>query len=114
MPIIGFPRRAGVLYEKFAVETKVDCIALDHTPPLKWIKENIQKHCAVQGNLDNIYLTLDLNDAQERISTSVIQIIKNLYNPSTRGFIFNLGHGCLPDTKIENLEYVINKIRNIF
>ena len=45
MPIIGFPRRAGVLYEKFAVETKVDCIALDHTPPLKWIKENIQKHC---------------------------------------------------------------------
>ncbi len=114
IPIIGFPRKAGILYERFASETQVDCIALDHTPPLRWIKENIQKHCVVQGNLDNIYLTLDLNDAQEAISDSVTSIIANLYSPSVGRFIFNLGHGCLPETKIENLEYVINKIRNIF
>jgi uroporphyrinogen decarboxylase len=101
------------MYERFASSTGVECTALDHTPPLKWIKENVQKHCVVQGNLDNIYLTLDLEDAQDVISDSVKSIIDNLYNPSVGRFIFNLGHGCLPETKIDNIEYVIDKIRNL-
>jgi uroporphyrinogen decarboxylase len=111
VPIIGFPRRAGILYEKFAIETKVDCVAVDHTPPLSWIRENVQKHCVVQGNLDNICLNLDLRYAQNIINDSVVQILSHFHNKAQHGFIFNLGHGCMPSTKIENIEFLIKTIR---
>lgn len=111
IPIIGFPRRAGVLYKRFVVETQVNCVAVDHTPPLSWIKENLQKYCVIQGNLDNICLNLDLKYSQDVINDSVVQILKNLNNTSESRFIFNLGHGCMPSTKIENIEYVLKIIR---
>ena len=112
IPIIGFPRRAGLLYNPFVSETKVNCVAVDHTLPLKFIKDFLQTQCVVQGNLDNILLTLDLNYAQRAISESANQILIELNNTSSKGFIFNLGHGCLPSTKIENIEFLIKKVRN--
>lgn len=111
LPIIGFPRKAGLLYENFALQTKADCIAIDHCLPFSWIKEKLQKLCVVQGNLDNIYLNLDLNDAREVITDAVREIIKNLHTQFPAHFIFNLSHGCLPTTKIENIEFIINEIR---
>ena len=113
IPIIGFPRKAGILYSKFIHETKVDCVALDHTLPLDWVRDNLQKNCIVQGNLENIYLTLDSKGSQSAIKTSVETIIMKLYKDSPGGFIFNLGHGCLPSSKIENIELVIKTIREL-
>lgn len=109
IPVIGFPRKAGVLYENFIHETKVNCVAVDHTLPLTWIRDNIQSKTCVQGNLDNIYLTLE--NATDALSDSVKRILKALRNSSQQRFIFNLGHGCLPETKVENIEFVINQVR---
>ena len=113
IPIIGFPRRAGMLYKTFVEETKVDCIAIDHTLPLNFIRDSLQTQCVVQGNLDNILLTLDLDYVQRAISESTDDILAALNNGSPAPFIFNLGHGCLPSTKIENIEFLIKKLRNL-
>ncbi len=101
-----------MLYNDFVAETKINCVAVDHTLPLKFIKDFLQTQCVVQGNLDNILLTLDLNYAQRAISRSANQILTELNNSSSKAFIFNLGHGCLPSTKIDNIEFLIKKVRN--
>lgn len=112
VPIIGFPRNAGLLYKTFTDETKVNCVAIDHTVPLDFAKDTLQKQCVVQGNLENILLTLDLDNAQQPISDGVDIILTKLNSGHSKRFIFNLGHGCLPDTKIENIEFLIKTVRN--
>jgi len=56
IPIIGFPRGAGLLYERFVQETGVNAVSIDATVPLAWAAEKLQSKCAVQGNLDNLAL----------------------------------------------------------
>ena len=112
IPIIGFPRHAGTLYKPFVDETNVDCVAIDHTLSLDFVKKNLQSKCVVQGNLENILLTIDLEEAQQPISDAVDTILMTLNNHSLAPFIFNLGHGCLPSTKIENIESLIKKVKN--
>ena len=111
VPIIGFPRHAGTLYKPFVDETNVDCIAIDHTLSLDFAKEDLQSKSVVQGNLENILLTIDLEHAQEPISNAVDAILTKLNNCSPRRFIFNLGHGCLPSTRIENIKFLIKKVK---
>src|SRR5512132_3998397 len=48
VPVIGFPRGAGVLYREYASETGVDAVGLDATVPVEWAAE-LQGICAVQG-----------------------------------------------------------------
>ena len=55
-PIIGYPRGAGVLYERFAAETGVDAVSIDSTVPPAWAAAHLQPHCTVQGNLDPVAL----------------------------------------------------------
>ncbi len=110
IPIIGFPRRSGLLYEIFVDETKVDCIAIDNTLSLDFVQKSLQTRCVVQGNLDNILLTLDLELSQKVINDSLEALLMKLNKGSPKRFIFNLGHGCLPSTKIENIEFVIKKL----
>jgi uroporphyrinogen decarboxylase len=104
VPIIGFPRNAGVLYRDFARETGVDAVGLDHTVPLSWAAETLQPICAVQGNLDN-HLLLTGGDAMESAVTKILETLG-------RGpFIFNLGHGVLPPTPPENVGRVAEMVR---
>jgi uroporphyrinogen decarboxylase len=112
VPIIGFPRNAGLLYKNFAHETGVNCLAIDHTVPLDFAKETLQTQCVVQGNLENILLTIDLEHSQKPISDALDTILGKLHNSRSKRFICNLGHGCLPGTKIENIEFLIKKVRN--
>ncbi|RMD61956.1 MAG: uroporphyrinogen decarboxylase, partial [Alphaproteobacteria bacterium] len=56
VPVIAFPRGAGVAYETFAAEAGVDALGLDTTVPLAWAHERLQSRLAVQGNLDPVLL----------------------------------------------------------
>ncbi len=105
VPIIGFPRNAGSLYEDFIRETKMNGVSIDHSVGLQWAKDKLQPHACVQGNLDN-HALLAGGDALE---TSVVQILETL---SDGPFIFNLGHGVLPPTPPEHLERVAEIILN--
>jgi len=105
VPIIGFPRNAGVLYEAFARETQVNAVGLDHTVPLAWAADVLQPICAVQGNLDN-HLLLAGGEAMERA-------VKKILETLGRGpFIFNLGHGVMPPTPPENVGRVAEMVRS--
>ena len=106
LPIIGFPFKAGSNIEKYSYESNVDCIALDWSVDLNWAKTYINKEIVIQGNLDPASL-VPLNS--EHLKKSVLSILDLM---SDKRFIFNVGHGLTPDTKIENVKKVVNVVRN--
>ena len=103
-PIIGFPKGAGLNYECFAVEAGVDAVSVDSTIPLKWISEKIQPHCVVQGNLDNVVSL----EGGVQLENDVFDILNTL---GKKPFIFNLGHGVLPETPVSHVEKLIKLVR---
>tara|TARA_E500000331_G_scaffold358164_1_gene423114 strand:+ start:4830 stop:5876 length:1047 start_codon:yes stop_codon:yes gene_type:complete len=96
IPIIGFPRNAGIMTKEFVIETGVDGVSIDHTIPTRWAADNLQPLCAVQGNLDN-HLLLAGGFAMEKAALNILE------NLGQGPFIFNLGHGVLPSTPPENV-----------
>ena len=103
VPVIGFPRNVGTLAEIFVLETGVDGVSLDQNTPLDWIAETLQPLCTVQGNLDNQILI----SGGEALDREVVKILKALSNGP---FIFNLGHGVLPETPPEHVGRVAELI----
>jgi len=104
VPVIGFPRGAGVLYEHYIEETGVDAVSLDTTVPLAWAAERLQPKVTVQGNLDPLVL-LTGGAALDRRAKEIL---------STLGggpFIFNLGHGIIKETPPEHVTRLMNVIR---
>lgn len=104
IPVIGFPRGAGLQYVKYAQETGVDAVSLDSTVPLQWAAENIQPICTVQGNLDNLALLA----GGETMEKEVGRILDAF---SAKPFIFNLGHGILPETPVSHVERLCQLVR---
>ena len=95
VPVIGFPRGAGSLYQRYAMESLVDVVGLDTAVPLG-VARKLQERVAVQGNLDPVLLLV----GGVPLAAAVATIRRGL-----RGgrFIFNLGHGVLPQTPPENV-----------
>ncbi len=106
VPIIGFPRNAGVLYKDFVRETGVQGISIDSTVPLSWAAETLQTMCTVQGNLDN-HILRSGGVLMEKEVRSIVNALGN--GP----FIFNLGHGVLPSTPPEHVGRVVDIIRGL-
>jgi len=106
-PIICFPRGIGVNYEEFAREISPHSIAIDQTLERNWVKKNLQKNLGqvVQGNLDNLLLAFG---SKKEIEKEVLNILETF---GDYPFIFNLGHGILPPTPIENVELVMKLLR---
>jgi uroporphyrinogen decarboxylase len=95
-PIIGFPRGAGFLYERYIAETGVDGIGLDPMVPAGYARERLQPLATVQGNLDPILLITGASS----LETGVKELCRSLGGGP---FVFNLGHGVLPETPPENV-----------
>ena len=103
VPVIGFPRNVGVLTETFVKETGLDGISLDQNISVDWIAKTLQPLTTVQGNLDNQILIT----GGAELDLEVTKILQNLNNGP---FIFNLGHGILPQTPPENVGRVAELI----
>jgi len=106
VPVIAFPRGAGLSYNGFAEATGADCIGLDSTVPLDWAARNLQGGLGrcVQGNLDPHLLIAGgpaLHAGTERI----------LRGLSGGPFVFNLGHGIVKTTPIEHITAVVEQVR---
>lgn len=97
VPVIGFPRAAGVLADDYARLTGVDGIGLDAAVPAAWAASVLKPRCAIQGNLDNLVVVAG-GVAMEREAGRVLDALA----PSGR-YIFNLGHGVLPETPPEHV-----------
>ena len=106
VPIIGFPRGAGLLYKTFVDQTGVDAVSLDAAVPLAWATKNLKENVVIQGNLDSLALLI----GGRFMENEVANILSAL---SDQPFIFNLGHGVLPDTPISHVEKLINLVRGV-
>ena len=86
-------------------ETGADVLGLDWRTPLDQAWRALDYSCAVQGNLDPITLFAE----PELIRTRVHQILDQA--AGRPGHIFNLGHGIVPGTPVENVQAVVQFVR---
>jgi len=103
VPIIGFPRNAGTLYEGYRAATGIDVLGLDWTVPMKQAIE-LQAQGPIQGNLDPLRLLAGGKALEEGVKT----ILDSL---GAGPLIFNLGHGITPQTPIAHVEQMLKLIR---
>lgn len=104
IPVIGFPKGAGPLYEDYARETGVDCVGLDSLVPLDWAVEKLSPHAVLQGNLDPVRL---LGPEEDMLNVADMILRKTAGIPH----IFNLGHGILPETDLGRVRVLADHIR---
>ena len=105
IPVIAFPREAGDGYVGFAKATGADCIAIDNSVSAEWVAQNVQPDSCVQGNLASSHMVTGGDD--------LIIETKRIVNALKGGpHIFNLGHGITPDANPDNVQIMINTIRN--
>ncbi len=104
VPVIGFPRGAGKRAEAYVDETGVAGVSLDQTVDVAWIASTLQPKCTVQGNLDN----QALRDGGAELERQTRRILDALAGGP---FIFNLGHGVLPETPPEHVARLAEIVR---
>jgi uroporphyrinogen decarboxylase len=102
--IIGFPRGAGAGLADYVARVPVNAVSVDWAADRTTIRERIQPKVAVQGNLDPLAL-LAGGDALDRGVDAVVEAF------SGGRFIFNLGHGILPETPIAHVERMLARVR---
>jgi uroporphyrinogen decarboxylase len=102
--VIGFPRGVGTKLLRYVEHVPVDAISLDWTVDPAFVREHIELHVPVQGNLDPLVLLA----GGAALDRSVEMILKAF---SGRPFIFNLGHGILPQTPIAHVEQMLARVR---
>jgi uroporphyrinogen decarboxylase len=103
VPLILFPRGAGSLYARFAGEAGADALSLDFTVPLDAARA-LQHEVTVQGNLDPAALVVGgsaLDAATDRILAAL----------GSGPFVFNLGHGVVPETPPQHVERLVERVR---
>jgi uroporphyrinogen decarboxylase len=102
--IIGFPRGAGGKIPNFIDQTGVDAVSLETAIDRKFAVANIQSRVPVQGNLDPAVL-LAGGEALDRAVDDVMGAFAGA------PFIFNLGHGILPQTPVAHVEQMLARVR---
>ena len=104
-PIIGFPRLASLAADRYAEQTKVNCVALDTSADASRVAGSVPKSMALQGNLDPLALLAGGPSLLEQAG----QIAARL-----RGHphVFNLGHGVLPTTPPAHVATLVEALRS--
>ena len=101
-PVICFPREIKD-YKEFCEIVKPDAIGIDYNVDPKRILQNIK--IPVQGGLDPKVLLSD-KETIKKETIKYLDIFKN------HPYIFNLGHGVLPETDPNMFEYMVNTVKN--
>jgi len=102
VPLIGFPRGSAALAERYASECDVQAVALDTACPLE-VGKRVQAIKPIQGALDPLLLRA----GGEALDRRVDQLLEAW---GQGPWIFNLGHGILPDVPIAHVEQVLRRI----
>ncbi|MDC0011780.1 uroporphyrinogen decarboxylase [Octadecabacter sp.] len=105
-PVIAFPRGAGEKYVGLHAAIGADCIALDDGVTAEWAAANVQTGGCVQGNLKSSHMVTG-GDTLVAETRAIVDALKS--GPH----IFNLGHGITPDADPENVQLMIDTVREI-
>jgi uroporphyrinogen decarboxylase len=102
-PFIGFPRGAGALVENYARAVPVEGVALDTQASADLGRRLQEGGKTIQGALDNLLLRAGGPALDARVEGLLAQW-------SGGPYIFNLGHGVMPDTPIEHIARVVERV----
>jgi uroporphyrinogen decarboxylase len=105
VPIIGFPRAAGEKMARYVQDTGVDGVGCDTSVSLSAMASLADtQDVVVQGNLDPLLLVAGGSELDDRIA----QILSAM---DGRPFVFNLGHGIVPQTPPEHVARLVERVR---
>jgi uroporphyrinogen decarboxylase len=104
VPIIGFPRLAGLMLGEFVRATGVDAVGVDTSTDMAAAAEIVGPSVALQGNLDPLALVAG-GQALEHGVRAILPVMRG------RPFVFNLGHGIVPQTPIEHVTRLTELVR---
>ncbi len=104
IPVICFPRGIKKNYLEFAKIVNPDCLSLDYEIDPVWAEKNLKGFC-LQGGMD----PKTLFKSDDEIFSEVDRYL-NIFKKSP--YIFNLGHGLLPETNPDILKKVIERVGN--
>lgn len=96
IPVIVFPRLAGPGYRDFLAIDAIDAVSVDQSVSATWMRDEIQPAKTVQGNLDPAYLVA----GGEALDAAARLLLETLAGGA---YVFNLGHGVVPQTPPENV-----------
>jgi len=103
-PVIGFPRGAGTLLPAYVSQTGVSAVGLDWMIDPAFACAKVPPDVTLQGNLDPLVLR-----AGGAALDAAVDAVMAAF--AGRPFIFNLGHGILPDTPIPHVERMLARVR---
>jgi uroporphyrinogen decarboxylase len=106
VPVIYFGVETASLLPTMR-ETGADVLGLDWRTPLGETWRALDYSCAVQGNLDPITLFAGPELIRQRVKQILAEAGGRL------GHIFNLGHGIVPGTPVENVQHVVRFVREL-
>ncbi|PPD00543.1 MAG: uroporphyrinogen decarboxylase [Hyphomicrobium sp.] len=104
VPIMGFPKGATSQLKSFVAATGVDGVSCDTSCPLSIMRDVADAGKVVQGNLDPLLLVAG-GAALDRRVDEILAALKG------RPFIFNLGHGIVPETPPEHVAQLVKRVR---
>jgi uroporphyrinogen decarboxylase len=104
LPVIGFPRGAGLMYRAYFSETGVTALGLDSSVPAAVARKTLQSIGPVQGNLDPALLLVG-----GAAMASAVTALRRVLGEGP--FVFNLGHGVLPETPPEHVAELVTSLR---
>jgi len=104
VPIIGFPRGAGSKAARYLEATGVDGLGCDTGVALEEMRALSQRGKAVQGNLDPLLLVA----GGEALN---VRVRETLHAMRGAPFIFNLGHGIVPETPPDHVAELVALVR---
>jgi uroporphyrinogen decarboxylase len=104
VPVIGFPRLAGVLVGEYAAGTGVDAVGMDTGMDPTQVRGMVPPKTVLQGNLDPMALVAGRPALAEE-TTGLLRAMRG------HPFVFNLGHGIVPQTPPEHVAELVRLVR---
>ena len=105
IPIIAFPRAVGPAALMYRRPDSFTALSIDTGIGAHWAAKELQPHICVQGNLDPIMLVAG-GAALEREATRILDKLGH------GSFVFNLGHGVVPQTPPDNVARLVEIVRS--
>jgi uroporphyrinogen decarboxylase len=104
-PVILFPKGVGALLPEYAMLEECDAIGIDSAVPRDFVRKTISDYTAVQGGLDPLLVV----EGGEPMKAAARKLLRCFAGTP---YIFNLGHGLVPQTPPENVGALVDFVRS--
>ncbi|MEO0397886.1 MAG: uroporphyrinogen decarboxylase [Pseudomonadota bacterium] len=104
IPVIMFPKGGFGFLTEYASLPSCDAVGIDFAAPWAAARDTVRPHAAVQGGLDPL-LVVAGGAPMENAARELVETFKDT------PYVFNLGHGFVPETPPENVARLIDIVR---